>query len=446
MLCQKMLMLTVIIFTLIICSLFFFQVSISYGLPEISDPNLKIDRVIDVRSAPIDMAFIGENDILVAQKNTGQILRIVNGNILSEPLLDLSVATAGEHGLISIAVDRNMSKTFVFTYHVQSGGGEDGDDFHKGIKPLGSFVYRFELVNNKLVNPKQLMYINTTATGTYNKVEHAAHHVGGKIIIGPDKNLYIIVGDGLDHRTKAQNILSGPMPDGTGGVLRITQDGRPVAKPPLGESFPLNLYYAYGIRNSIAMDFDPVSGYLWDAEAGPDSSDELNLVVPGFNSGWNVYMGFSDEVNNQQLVDFDGRGIYMDPKFLWNSPETPTAIKFMNSTKLGSEYENDLFVMGYRLGHSNLATLHHFELNNARTELLLTGQLADKVANTFEEDDNHIFVSNLGIVTDIEVGPDGNLYLLQLTKTAESSTNTSASIPCKGCGAIYKISAVNQNP
>ena len=81
-----------------------------------------------------------------------------------------------------------------------------------------------------------------------------------------------------------------PSSDGTGGILRITQDGEPVIDPNtgdhiLGSDYPLNLYYAYGIRNSFGIDFDPVSGYLWDSENGPGHSDEINRVEPGFNSG-----------------------------------------------------------------------------------------------------------------------------------------------------------------
>jgi aldose sugar dehydrogenase len=55
----------------------------------------------------------------------------------------------------------------------------------------------------------------------------------------------------------------------------------------LGNEYPLNLYYAYGIRNSFGIDFDPVTGDLWDTENGPSYGDEINLVKPGFNSGWN---------------------------------------------------------------------------------------------------------------------------------------------------------------
>ena len=76
----------------------------------------------------------------------------------------------------------------------------------------------------------------------------------------------------------------------------MTQDGEPVVDSTIGEyildnSYPLNLYYAYGIRNSFGIDFDPVTSYLWDTENGPGYGDEINLVEPGFNSGWDQVMG-----------------------------------------------------------------------------------------------------------------------------------------------------------
>ena len=98
--------------------------------------------------------------------------------------------------------------------------------------------------------------------------------------IGPDNNVYYIVGEVGGHRTQAQNIEDGPAPNGLGGVLRITQDGDVVdpANPIFGDESPLNLYYAMGIRNSFGMDFDPVTGNLWDTENGPTAGDEINLL------------------------------------------------------------------------------------------------------------------------------------------------------------------------
>jgi glucose/arabinose dehydrogenase len=73
--------------------------------------------------------------------------------------------------------------------------------------------------------------------------------------------------------------------------LSVTQGGLPVGEDVLGDSIPLRLYYAYGIRNSFGFNFDPVTGNIWDAENGADDKDEINIVKPGFNSGWDQVMG-----------------------------------------------------------------------------------------------------------------------------------------------------------
>lgn len=82
-------------------------------------------------------------------------------------------------------------------------------------------------------------------------------HNGGDIIIGPDNNLYVSIGD-VDGsfkkefpHTQTQNFGKGKVADGRSGILRITQDGKPVGTGILGDSMPLILYYAYGIRTVL---------------------------------------------------------------------------------------------------------------------------------------------------------------------------------------------------
>ena len=121
------------------------------------------------------------------------------------------------------------------------------------------------------------------------------------------------------YETVTQNYQKGVVPDGRSGILVVTQEGKPTGKNTLGNSFPLNLYYAYGIRNSFGIDWDPVTGYLWDSENGPNFGDELNLVQPGFNSGWARVQGYWKpdvekmgplNLNPDDLVSFDGHGTY----------------------------------------------------------------------------------------------------------------------------------------
>ncbi len=108
-------------------------------------------------------------------------------------------------------------------------------------------------------------------------------------------------------------------------------------------------------------------------------------------------------------MDFDGRGKYSEPEFTWNQTVGPSQMKFLNSDKFPSEYKDDLFV-----GDTNDGYLYHFELNDNRTSLILKGDLEDKIADNSQEiaDNDIIIGQGFGHITDIEVGPDGYLYVL----------------------------------
>src|SRR5919198_755599 len=234
--------------------------------PTINDPNLKVEVVFKDLKKPTSMTFLGPNDILVLEKDIGTVQRIINGKMLAEPLLDVNVANANERGLLGIAVAKHTNgPTYVFLYYTEA--KVDGeDDCPKvsycvpGHDPLGNRLYRYELVDNKLVNPKLLLDLPAVP---------GPGHNGGRILIGPDNNVYFTIGD-VGHKGKTQNFINGPDPDGTSGILRVTQDGKPVGNGILGNKYPLNLYYAYGIRNSFGIDFDPITKKLWDTENGPD--------------------------------------------------------------------------------------------------------------------------------------------------------------------------------
>jgi glucose/arabinose dehydrogenase len=265
-------------------------------------------------------------------------------------------------------------------------------------------------------------------------------HNGGELRIGPDNYVYLTVGEVGRPETKATNNKEGKESDGTGGILRITKDGRAVHPGILDDSPPLNMYYAYGLRNSFGIDFDPITGNMWDTENGEAHSDEINLVKPGFNSGWWRIMGFTwiQEGRPTDLVDFDGKGKYHEPALVFEHPVGLTAIKFLNSDKLGTRYENDMFVSDFNRGN-----IYHFDLNDNRTELLLNGSLEGKKIVTGEgELEELIFGKAPGGVVDLQVGPDGYLYVLTLP-----ARGTDCSVPIPECaknnlavqGAIYRI-------
>ena len=375
----------------------------------VKDPTLKVELLAQGLRSPTSMAFLGPSDILVLEKDSGTVQRIINGTMLPQPVLQVPVSTTSERGMLGIAIAKhNNGPTYVFLYYTKLGGG---------TQSLANVLYRYELVNNQqLANPKVLLNLPAIP---------GANHNGGKVVIGPDNNVYAVIGDLKAHRTQAQNVANGPPADSTGGILRVTQDGQPVPNPPLGQgAAPLNLYYAYGIRNSFGIDFDPVSGKLWDTENGPKYGDEINLIEPGFNSGWVQVMGIwtpegaigketAGPVNSNpsaNLVDFGGKGKYRDPEFIWFKPVAPTALKFFDSVKLGKQYQNDMFVGDIKNGN-----LYHFKLNQDRTGLVLNDTtLSNKISNTPQDSQPLILASGFdGGITDLQVGPeDGYLYVL----------------------------------
>jgi glucose/arabinose dehydrogenase len=378
----------------------------------VNDPNLKVEEVYEGLENPTTMAFLGPDDILVLEKDKGTVRRIVNGTLLNKPVLDVPVASKEERGMLGIAVARHETdnRIYVFLYYTESATGRDGDDITTNKEPLGNRLYRYEYIDGNLTNPKLLLDLPTLPGPTHN---------GGVLKIGHDnQSLYLVVGD-IETTTKTQNNMTGKAPDGMGGILRLTLDGEPM-QGILGDTYPLNLYYAYGIRNSFGMDFDPLTGKLWDTEVGTKFGDEINLIEPGFNSGWRKVQGIwkvlpkdyqapGDLASEKpdDLIDFDGRGMYSSPELTWDNDAAPTALKFLSTDKLGKQYENDMLVADV-----NNQRIYHFELNQNRTALLLEGPLIDKVADTDNELDSVIFARGFGLITDLEIGPDGYLYFV----------------------------------
>ena len=376
--------------------------SIGTGEPTIKDPNLKVETVATGLVLPTTMAFIGPNDILVLEKGKGTVQRIVNGQMLAEPLLQVNVSSEVERGMLGIATskDNQTGKTNVFLYYTEAQDRE----------PVASRLYRYELANDKLVNPVLLLDLPAVP---------GPRHNSGNILIGPDNNLYVSVGDLDGHITLAQNVNGASGVDGSSSILKVTQDGQPVGQGILGDSGISKKYYAYGLRNSFGMDFDPVSGKLWDTENGASYGDEINIIEPGFNSGWLQIQGMAPvDFEFEDLINFQGKGNYSDPEFVWTDTVGPTAIKFLGSDTLGNPYRNDIFVSDITQGN-----IYHFDLTGNRTNLILNGLLADKVSNNSTENQGIIFGEGFGGISDLEVGPyDGYLYVVSL-----------------GHGSIYRI-------
>jgi len=454
--------------------------------PTLEDPRLAVRTVVGGLVTPTSMAFLGRNDFLVLEKNTGKVKRVVNG-IVAATVLDLAVNFGSERGLLGIALHPRFPRNpGVYLFWTASTTGADTDVLDQ-TPLLGNRVDRFVWNGSSLTFHQNLIRLRaiqqdaftiTTPFGTFTQPERG-NHDAGVLRFGPDGKLYILSGD-VGRRGQLQNLpdgpfglgapddqFGGPEPDNAhlaGVILRLNGDGSTPEDNPffevgeeVGGEVGANIQkvFAYGIRNSFGMAFDPKEGNLWTQENGEDAFDEINLVEPGFNGGWIQIMGpvarlrqfkqiettalhHEDFPNLQQfrwgperiadtprealkrLFTLEGSE-YTDPQFSWKHVLAPAGIGFLAGRALGRRYEGNLFV-GFATLDTFNGPLFTFQVDDDELEFR-DPRLKDKVADnlTFHEmteSESLLFGKNFGIVTDIQTGPNGNLFVVSLSQGA----------------------------
>ncbi|HEX2558092.1 MAG TPA: PQQ-dependent sugar dehydrogenase, partial [Nitrososphaera sp.] len=362
--------------------------------PQLSDSSLQGELVVKGLQQPTSMKFVDQNNILILEKETGEVRLVSNGKLQPDPVFQTTVESQSERGMLGVAVSNASAATAngtttknVFLYHTEQ--GNSSEDVRNRI-----YKYDWDGGSSKFGEGKLILDLPATP---------GPNHDAGKLVIGPDGMLYAVIGDqnrdGMD-----QNFENGPPPDDTSAIFRIDQNGNAAKDNPLSDNDPainavLSKYYAYGIRNSFGLDFDPVTGKLWDTENGPLSNDEINVVAPGFNSGWQDVQGPIERTGKTTdgLVQFKGSH-YQDPVFTWATPPAVTDIEFFKSTKLGEKYANNIFVGDYNNGN-----LYFFTVNKERSGLVLDGNgLQDLVVDNPSEASKVTFGTGFkGGITDI---------------------------------------------
>lgn len=480
------------------------------GMPQLMDPALSVRVAASGLELPIGIAFLGERDWLVIEKNTGRVQHVVNGAVVSTAL-DLAVNNASERGLLGIAKHPNFARNgFVYLFWscrapappasnpyvptqvrcpLQPATGADSEEILESPL-LGNRVDRFRWNGSQLVFDRNILTLRSfqhdaapiPANQGDEEQPERANHDGGVIRFGPDGKLYVIFGD-QGRRGRMQNLPSGPTLTGLGPVvaddqfggpgadnahfsgviIRVNDDGTTPTDNPfynygrytVGGEIGHNIArtWAYGIRNSFGMAFDPYTGHLWDQENGEDAYDEINRVVKGSNSGWIQLTGpasriagykriettslFGEDFPNLQQFRWGPEriangpinafnrmyklpgSVYSDPEFSFRYVLAPAGIGFLQSDNLGRRYRGDLFV-GFATFDPQGGPIYRFNLSQDRRALSFQdSRLNDKVMDnlTFhstEEGESLVFGTNFGIVTDIRTGPNGNLYVVSL--------------------------------
>ena len=480
----------------------------STAQPVMLEPNLAIRTEVGGLITPISIAFLGRNDgILVLEKQTGQVKRIVN-NAVHSIVLDLGVNNASERGLLGIATHPNFPGNpgvYLF-WTCRANVPQDSDPFRPEQEacadaptmgadtsdvldvPLrGNRVDRFVWTGSQLVFERNLIKLLAfqhdgapEPPGQGDEAQPArGNHDGGVIAFGPDGKLYVLMGD-AGRRGQLQNLATGPGPGAAddqfggpqpdnahfaGAILRLNDDGSTPSDNPFARSGApideadanIRRIYAYGIRNSFGMAFDPVSGDLWDQENGEDAFDEINRVERGMNSGWIQFMGPSSRVaqfrdiestslhhedfpNLQQfrwapsrIATTASEGLsrlfvipgshYNEPEFSWKHVLAPAAIGFLNSRELGPQFFGDLFV-GFSTTDTLGGPLFRMQLTGNRRSIAVDDpRLEDRVADNIDfhdmtESESLLIGRDFGIVTDIKTGPRGELFVVSLDQGA----------------------------
>jgi glucose/arabinose dehydrogenase len=323
-------------------------------VPAIAATGVKAVRVAKNLANPVGFTFTPTGRLVYLERNTGWLrFRNLQTGIDHRVHRVSNVNFDGERGALGVAVHPGWpTQPFVYVFVTRNTS-----------VGLRNQVLRIKVQNGR-VGVRKLLSV---AAGP------ASNHNGGRILFGPDKRLYVVIGD---------NAVSANSQDRTGNlrgkILRLNPDGSIPANNPFGKRI-----WAYGIRNSIGFAFDPQNGRLWESENGPSCNDEINRIVRGGNHGW----GPSESCPN---TNNSGPTPRILPKYTFVSTVGLTGLAFCDACGLGAGFDGDLLV-----GAVNDGIIRRFDLNAGRTGFD-AGPL--------------LVLDRPGPVLSLEVAPNGRIY------------------------------------
>ena len=97
------------------------------------------------------MAFLNNDDILVTDKDNGEVRRILNGSLLSYSSFEDECCNNGERGLLGIAIDKDVKPNNVYLYLTEN-DTNPRDPIQEA--KISNRIYKFDFIGNSLLNPK----------------------------------------------------------------------------------------------------------------------------------------------------------------------------------------------------------------------------------------------------------------------------------------------------
>lgn len=318
---------------------------------------------------PWGLDFLPDGDAIVTER-PGR-MRILARGQLSEQISGLRKVWAhGQGGLLDVAVspDFERSGLVFFTYSEPGKGG------------AGTAVGRGKLVREggsaRLENVETIFSMNRK-TGK-------GHHFGSRLVFAPDGTLFVTTGDRGEGK-RAQD-----MRDHAGAVLHINPDGSiPSDNPSPDGAKSLPEIWSKGHRNIQGAAYDPVTNGLVTVEHGARGGDEINYPRAGKNYGWPVISYGVDYSGAKIGVGTKAKG-YEQPVYYWDPSIAPSGLAVYEG-KMFPEWRDNLLVGALKF------------------ELLSRLSRDDAGAITGEE---RMFEGAFGRVRDVNVAPDGSIWLL----------------------------------
>jgi glucose/arabinose dehydrogenase len=269
-------------------------------------------RVVKVASLnqPVGFTFTPSGRIVYLERATGRV-RVLDPRTGRDRgwTRITGVNSDGERGALGVALHpRWPREPWVYVYVTRAPAGGE----------LRNQLLRFRIRGGRAVERDVLL--NSPIGGRTN-------HNGGRIAFGPDRKLYVVIGDGGEDPDTAQDL-----DEPRGKILRLDPDGSVPATNPFGSPV-----WSFGIRNSFGFAFDPAGGQLWETENGPECNDEINRIVGGGNFAWGVEQ---DCPNTNQ----SGPAPRRLPQHTFADTIAVTGIAFCDRCRLGGRYNGTMLV------------------------------------------------------------------------------------------------------
>ena len=367
--------------------------------PYHASPSFTVTTLTDQLHASWGMAFLPDGKMLVSERLPGALRIIDSKGAMSPPVAGLAVVSASSpFGLLDVVLDPNFRRNHrIFFTFFDTRPREPGP----GITNSSTHVARAIL--DEAANAVRDVTVIQRTIPAWPSLRLGAK-TGGRIAIGKDGNLFIVIGDRDDNpqQTTPDWMSAQKLDNDLGKIIHITPDGAPAADNPfLKTPGARPEIWSYGHRSPQGLVIEPGTGKMWEAELGPRGGDEINVITKGKNYGWPVIthgIDYPGTMINNGLTHQDGME---QPVYYWDPSRNPSGIAFYNG-RLFPKWRGNLFVA------------------------MLNGKFLDrltlKAGKVVSEEP---LLINLGTrIRHVAQGPEGALYVLTDSGTDSMSADT----------------------